>query len=375
MSAYVPPPGEEWERLDPAAAGFDGPKLAAAVAFAQAYESTWPRSMVLADGRYIGTADLGEEPPFDEVLGQVRPRGAAGGVLLRGGRIVAEWGDPFRPDMTFSIAKSYLALLAGIAVGYGLIGSIDDSVRDAAPDTGFDSAQNRAVTWRHLLQQTSEWEGTLWGKPDLIDRNRHAGPGQGTRPKGTHRELGAPGSCWEYNDVRVNRLSLSLMQVFRRPLPEVLRAAIMDPIGASPTWEWHGYRNSRVVIDGREMESVSGGAHWGGGLFISTRDHARLALLVHRGGSWGGHRLLAPEWIEAVRTPCELNRIYGLLWWLNTDQGLYSAAPASSVFAIGMGTNLIWLDPDHDLVAVVRWMAKDKVNAWIAGVLESLSAA
>jgi CubicO group peptidase (beta-lactamase class C family) len=370
--AYFPPRGD-WARVDPKDAGFDPGRLAEGAGFAEANESPWPRTMYLADGRYIGTADMGEAPPWDAVLGEVRPRGGAGGLVIRGGRIAAEWGDTNRRDMTFSIAKSYLAVLAGIALERGLIRSIDDPVRDYSLDDGFTSAQNRDITWRHLLQQTSEWEGTLFDKPDAVDRNRHVGPGTGAKPKGSHRDLQRPGTYWEYNDVRVNRLALSLLHVFRRPLPEVLRETIMDPIGASPEWEWRGYRNSTVEIDGRPMESVSGGAHWGGGMFISARDHARLGLLIQRRGEWAGRRLLTEAWVEALTTPCAINPIYGLLWWLNTDRAYYAAAPATSVFAVGMGTNLIWIDPALDLVVVARWVAKDRVGDLIASVMRALA--
>ena len=144
-------------------------------------------------------------------------------------------------------------------------------------DDGFDSAQNRSVTWRHLLQQTSEWQGTLWGKPDSIDHNRNLGQSDlGFTDKGTPRPMRAPGSYWEYNDVRVNRLSLSLLRLFRRPLAAVLKDAVMAPIGASDTWQWQPYRNAWVEIDGVRMPSVPGGSHWGGGLWIGSRDHARL---------------------------------------------------------------------------------------------------
>ena len=79
--------------------------------------------------------------------------------MLRGGRIAATWGDPDRADLTFSVAKSYLAVLRGVAPGDGLIRDIDDLA-------------------------------------------------------------GAPGAYWEYNDVRVNRLSLSLLRVYRKLLDD-----------------------------------------------------------------------------------------------------------------------------------------------------------
>ena len=100
-----------------------------------------------------------------------------------------------------------------------------------------------------------------WDKPDWADR-----PPRGRTPEELKaRELREPGTRFKYNDVRVNRLSLALLRVFKRPLPEVLREHVMDPIGASPTWRWHGYENSWVLLDGQRMQSVSGGGHWGGG--------------------------------------------------------------------------------------------------------------
>ena len=156
------------------------------------------------------------------------------------------------------------------------------------------------VTWRHLLQNTSEWEGELFGKSDLIDRNRNLGL-EGKGRKGDPRPLQAPGSHWEYNDVRVNRLSLALLRRFRRPLPEVFAERIMDPIGASKDWSWHGYRTSRVEIDGRMIESVSGGTHWGGGMLIHAEDQARIGLLMLRRGEWNGRRILPESWIAESR--------------------------------------------------------------------------
>ncbi|HVL57567.1 MAG TPA: serine hydrolase domain-containing protein [Burkholderiaceae bacterium] len=277
MALYYPPPGE-WERIDPASAAIRPDALRSAAAFAVEHDSDWPASLHLPDGRYVGNAFAGDRPPHDRPLGIVRPRGPACGLIVRGGRIVAEWGDVQRADTTFSVAKSFLALLCGFAVDDGLIGSVDDPVAGYMPDSdlGFAAAQNRAVTWRHLLQQTSEWQGSVWGIPDSVDHHRHFGTGSETREPGATRAHEAPGCRWEYNDVRINRLALSLLQVFRRPLPEVLRERLMEPIGASDRWQWHGYRNAIADVGGRALESVSGGAHWGGGLFISAIDQARV---------------------------------------------------------------------------------------------------
>ncbi|MCK7539721.1 MAG: serine hydrolase [Marinilabiliales bacterium] len=119
----------------------------------------------------------------------------------------------------------------------------------------------RQITWEHLLNQSSDWSGTLFGVPDWADRP----PRTGTPDDWQRRELLEPGTAYEYNDVRVNLLAYSLLQVYRKPLPVILKERIMDPIGASTTWRWNGYDNSWVTIDGQMIQSVSGGAHFGGG--------------------------------------------------------------------------------------------------------------
>jgi CubicO group peptidase (beta-lactamase class C family) len=374
MSAPYCPPRGAWERIEPAAAGMRAEALAEAVAFAVANECDWPRSLYLDDGRFIGNAYVEDQPPHDRPLGIVRPRGPAAGLVVRHGRIVVSWGDIDRPDTTFSAAKSYLALVCGLAVDCGLIRSIDEPVAASMPpeDDGFASAHNRSITWRHLLQQSSEWQGTLWGIPDSVDRNRRFGATHEARERPDQWEPAPPGTRWEYNDVRVNRLALSLLRVFRRPLARVLRESVMDPIGASPDWEWHGYANSFVRIDGQELPSVSGGSHWGGGLFIPAADHARVGLLVQREGLWQGQRLLSREWIGAMAEPSSVHPQYGLLWWLNRGRGLYPSAPEGSLFAIGGGNNIVWVDREHDLVVVARWLAQDRCDAFMARVMASL---
>ena len=357
------PAAGAWPTTTPDVVGLDAGRLDEAIAYHRAHETRWRPDFITARGVFVGVAD--EPDTAGGVLGPIRPRGGPSGVVVRGGWLVAAWGEVDRVEMSFSIAKSYLAALAWVAVGRGLIRRLDDPVRDYATDQDFASEQNRAITWRHLLHQTSEWSGTLFGKPDTIDHNRDLGKADfGQTDKGVPRPMRAPGTLWEYNDVRVNRLSLSLLQLFRRPLADVLRESIMAPIGASTTWQWRSYDNAWVDIDGRRMPSVPGGSHWGGGLWMSATDHARFGLLHLRDGRWGDTQILPPGWTAECRRPCPINPEYGLLWWLNVGRpGAWAAR--------GAGSSLVWIDPEADLVAVVRWIDKPH----IAGFLERLLAA
>jgi hypothetical protein len=246
LPSIVPPlHGASWPEAPADVAGMRWMWLEEAARFAAENETPWPYDLRLhLEGGYF------EAPPFNELLGPIRPRGPTNGLVLRRGFKIASWGETDQIDFTFSAAKSYLSLLAGIAVMDGLIAELDEPVGCSVHDGGFESEQNRGITWRHLLQNTSEWEGELFGKSDVIDRNRSLGL-EGRGRKGDLRPLRVPGTYWEYNDVRVNRLSLALLRRFRRPLPEVFAERIMDPIGASSDWSWHGYRTSKVVVDGR----------------------------------------------------------------------------------------------------------------------------
>lgn len=361
---YLPAP-DAWETIDPADAGFDVGRLAEAIAFAKKHESTMDRDI----GKALAGGHFSEPLPDGEIIGPTRPRGDPSGMILRGGRVVSQWGPVDAPDMTFSVAKSYLSICTGLAVADGLI-EIDAPCREHVPDL-FESNQNRTISWRHLLQQTSEWQGTLWGKGDRIDHYRALGTAPGApSKKGTLRALQEPGTYWEYNDIRVNVLAYALMHVFHRPLPEVLRERVMEPIGASGDWEWHGYGAcSTVDIDGRAMESVSGGAHWGGGMFIPTTDHARVGLLMARRGRWGDRQLVPEAWIDLCLAPCALNASYGFMWWLNSDGVHMPSAPRTSYFALGVGRNIIWVEPALDLVAVIRWIDREYTDAFFARLM------
>ena len=365
---YFPPPHPDWQHSDPAEAGLDPAGIAAAARYAAEHETPWSRDLA-----HMVATDFGEEPPWNETLGTGAPRGGPNGLVLRGGRIVAEWGDttPGRSDLQ---RRQELSVDPGRAGGR----SRPDPrrARDGAAARLMTAGSRRRTTTRSpgttCCTQTSEWEGELWGKPDLIDRHRSVAGGRNRAgKKGTHRDLQEPGSFWEYNDVRVNRLALALLRVWRRPLPEVFRELVMDPIGASRTWEWHGYRNSYVEIDGRRMQSVSGGSHWGGGVFIHARDQARIGLLLLRGGVWQGRRILSEDWIAGCAFPARFIRNTAICGG-STPAGRCSRARRKrSYSASGAGGNLTWIDPENDLVAVLRWIDPAARDGFIKLVMEA----
>jgi CubicO group peptidase (beta-lactamase class C family) len=351
------PSRHEWEKRSPEEMGMSSALLSEAIAFAVANESDAPKDLALAHELSAFARE-----PFGFRVGPTTVRAPLNGLVIRGGYIVAEWGETTKVDMTFSVTKTFLSTVVGLAYDRGLIGSLDDSAKDyVGPEFQdlFASEHNRKITWDHLLRQTSDWEGTLWGKPDWADRP------EGEKPSDyPNRKKHEPGTHYKYNDTRVNLLALVALNVFRRPLPQVLNENVMEPIGASKTWRWHGYENSWVELDGVRMQSVSGGGHWGGGMHISARDLARFGYLFQRMGVWGDRRIISEEWIRLARTP-GVNPNYGFMnWFLNRPvdaEGKAAAkpipaAPESSVTFRGAGANIVYIDWENDLLVVVRWI-------------------
>lgn len=341
---YFPPRGE-WKKVKPSAVKMDAKRLGEAIEYAKSKAWTGHKNL----SRAIEKAFSSE--PYFSILGPTKERGDACGLIIKNGYIVAEWGDTRRVDMTFSVTKSYLSTVAGLALDAGLIRSVQEPVGTYITDGKFDSEHNRKITWEHLLQQTSDWQGELWDRFDWADRPDRKGTWDNIRK----RKLHEPGSHFKYNDVRVNLLAYCLLQVWRRPLPLILREKVMDPIGASSTWRWHGYKNSWVLMDGLKVQSVSGGGHWGGGMFINTRDQARFGLLFLRSGRWGKRQLISRRWIKMVQQPAKANAGYGYMWWLNTEKIANDPASESIYYAAGFGGNYIVVIEKHDLLVVVRW--------------------
>ena len=342
---YFPPNGK-WERRPPESLGIDAEKLAAAVELAKKNTVVKPHDM----NQFIENS-FGREPLFS-ILGPTKKREQGSGLVIRKGYIVAEWGDIDREDMTFSVTKSYLSTMAGLAYDDGLIPDVRKKVKNTFPHESFNQLHNESITWEHFLHQNSDWSGVLWGKPDWADRPANFDPAIAI-----NRDMHEPGTFYKYNDTRVNMLAYTLLNIWRKPLDDILKERIMDPIGSSDEWEWHGYRNSWVEIDGKRMQSPSGGGHWGGGFFISTLDHARYGYLFMNNGKWKEQQLISENWITLATAPSPTNLRYGYLWWLNTNQAI-SNAPTSAFYASGAGGNYIWIDQENELLIVMRWVPK-----------------
>jgi len=356
---YFPPAGS-WEEKSASEYNFN---LLEAVEFAEANE--YSESKDLRQAILKGF----QHEPYHEILGPTKRRGGPAGMILKDGYIIAKWGNTKRVDMTFSVTKSFLSTTALIARDRNLITDFEEPVINYVWDDTFEGEHNSKITWKHLLQQNSDWSGELWGGFDWADR-----PSQDqTIDEWRSRKLHEPGTHFKYNDIRVNVLAYSLLNVFRKPLPKVLKEDIMDPVNASTSWRWFGYDNSWKTIDGLKMQSVSGGGHSGGGMFINTEDMARFGLLFMNNGKWENEQLISSELISEAIQKSTPNPNYGYMWWLNSEGNRNMPNIDKDIFyAAGFGGNFIVVDQKNNLVIVTRWLEPSKLEEFLNLVYKNI---
>ena len=361
---YFPERNAEWAKKPSAEFKINSNKLLEAVDFAKNNEYSGSRDLRIAILKGF------EREPFHEILGPTKKRGGPAGIILKKGYIIAKWGDTKRVDMTFSVTKSFLSTIAGLAEDNSLIVSTKDKVGQYIWDGTFGGEHNGKITWEHLLQQNSDWSGELWGGKDWADRP----PKEGGVDDWKFRKLNEPGTIMEYNDVRVNVLAYSLTHIWRKPLPMVLKEQLMDKIGASTTWRWHGYEHAWTEVDGLQMKSVTGGGHSGAGIFISTEDMARFGLLFLNNGKWLDQQIISEDWIKKAIEPSTPNVNYGYMWWLNKKGNRHWEGLSENIFyAAGFGGNFIIIDQKNDLVVVIRWLEPNKIEEFMTKLNASLN--
>jgi CubicO group peptidase (beta-lactamase class C family) len=209
----------------------------------------------------------------------------------------------------------------------------------------------------------------------VVDRWRKVAqdPRPADGPKGGARPLHAPGTYWEYNDVRINQLALALLHLFRAPLPQVFLDRVLRPIGGGAGFAWRGYDDAWADVPGAgRLQSVPGGSHWGGGVSISARDQARIGQLLLDGGRHGGRQIIDAGWLRSMAQPCSVAPFYGRLLWLNREGQAFPGASRESLFMLGAGGHTVWVDPASNAVVVLRWLDPAHAAAVIRAIASAL---
>ena len=111
-------------------------------------------------------------------------------------------------------------------------------------------------------------------------------------------------------------------------------------------------------------------------MILSAYDQARFGLFTMHKGNWDGKQLLSEDWFDMATTPGQINRSYGFMnFSLNTDQRRYPNAPEYTWTHTGAGSNLIYVDPENELVIVCRWIRGGAFTDVVHTVLEAMAPA
>jgi len=271
---------------------------------------------------------------------------ATGLLVLRDGRIVFEryWlgNDATTQAASWSVGKSFVSALVGVAVDEGAIGSIEDPVSRYAPR--LEGGAYDGVRLKDVLQMSS---GARWNE-DYSDPESDINRWLRLVADGGSLDAFAaacvrerePGTYNRYNTTDTHVLGMVVRGATGRSLTEYFREKLWDPLGAEADAFW--------VVDGTGVELA------GGGLSAVLRDYARLGELYRNGGVWNGRRLLSEAWVRASVTPdaphltpgprpsSDNGMGYGFQWWVPNDTGAYCA--------IGVYNQFVCVDPGTGLV-------------------------
>jgi CubicO group peptidase (beta-lactamase class C family) len=268
-------------------------------------------------------------------------------LVVRNGDLVLEryFGDATAatPMKSWSVAKSHVSAIVGVALERGELGSLDDSIADYLPSLAGDPRQQ--VTLRHLLSMTAGlYDGVLGDMAGMFTA-------QDMTAKALATELQSdPGTAWEYSNVAVQMFEPIFRGLGTRA-DDYAREHVWDPIGMNATWFTDPAGNPALYMN----------------VIATCRDHARFGYLMLRRGCWEGEQVIPEAWVDASTAPSQaMNDGYGHYFWRGAgdptldlvdsvplDRGtLHPGAPEDAFCAVGLGGQFIEVVPSLDLVVV-----------------------
>jgi len=269
---------------------------------------------------------------LDSVSKYAFEAGGGSGCVIRGGYLIAEWGDPKRRADIKSCTKGSLGASAlGLALDRNLV-DWDDQANQHYPALGMGIKANTDTGW--LNEITIRQLATMT-----------AGFDDGRPPKLAYR----PGRSGIYSNDTSNMLAELLTLGFNEDLYAFMKREVMDPIGASPSdWKWrkNSYRKDKVQgIKSREFAS---------GLTITHRALARIGYLYLRHGRWQDKQILKPETVRQLLAPTALPAPwdYYAVYWGSNQHGSFPDIPKDTYWAMGLGDSILIVCPSLDIVTV-----------------------
>jgi CubicO group peptidase (beta-lactamase class C family) len=263
-------------------------------------------------------------------------------VVVHRGRVVVErysgGSGPKTLETSFSVAKSFVSTLVGIAIDEGRIGSVDDPVTRYVPELAARDPRFKQVTLRELLTMSSglRYQESSFPSPRGDDTTTYYGVDLRKDALEQTKIEQAPGREWHYNNYNPLLLGLALERATGMSVSDYMASRLWQPLGADSDASW-SLDSKRSGFE--KMES---------GLNATALDYARFGLLFLHGGEWNGRRIVSREWVRAatrIHTATDYPNPYGYFWWIDGKR------PDRS-YAFGNYGQYIYVDPHADVVVV-----------------------
>ncbi|WP_438432888.1 serine hydrolase domain-containing protein [Gorillibacterium sp. sgz500922] len=295
------------------------------------------------------TAGMATVPDLQsEALGRA---GFKNVLVVSRGEELFQWSDRRRDTVkaVYSITKSVLSALVGIALDRGLLTGVDQPLAAFFPEWAEGEPQREAVTLEHLLTMTAGFDWPDFDKP-YWEMKRQPDWAAYVLNRSFAQE---PGHAFAYNSGGSHLLAAVLTRVVDGDLLEFAREALFAPLGIHPP----AWRENGGIREG------------GAGLFLSAAELARFGRLYLQEGEWEGKRLISAEWVResicvrhkglALYEP-PIYASYGYHWWVSPSEqnGL-----CDYYFAFGYGGQYLFVVPKLHLTAVVRKSLKGRSDA------------
>ena len=254
-----------------------------------------------------------------------------------------------RHNNTWSVTKSIVSLLTGIAVGDGAL-DLDDPIGRYLPKgPGWGDAAHRAITVRQLLTQTSGTRQAILAEAGStgVDPNL-------AREALAQPFVHKPGTTFQYSQLGPALLAYVVQRSVGQDLIDFAQERLFGPIGIEDgSYFW--------------LRDRSGMAYGYNNLFLTPDQLARLGLLMSNDGRWHGRQVVPASYVKAVSRPNRTNGCYGLLFWTNRakpctgadipsaqtlDRRAIPSAPIDAYEMNGTGGQLVVMIPSLDMTVV-----------------------
>lgn len=278
-------------------------------------------------------------------------------LVIKQGQIVYEgYFNGYTEQSTvtsFSVAKSVLSALVGIAIGEGKIGSVHDPITKYLPELGKRDARFATITIQDLLtmssglswhpedtSQGSAWLGLFSGRSGLFsdDSETYWNPNLRALALQQPQPTGAPGVAFQYNKYNAVLIGMILERATHQSISHYLQETLWKPLGMEAAGSWSldstqdGFEKSESGLNGRAI------------------DFAKLGQLFLQRGNWQERQLIPAAWVDestAIGSSGSHAPYYAYFWWGSRSDGTHI-----HYYAWGNKGQFIYVVPEQQLVFV-----------------------